>query len=214
VDDSFDEYPNVDPLLEFLVAMSERDEERERTITLFLSGSIITGTVIDLAEWRQLELGDPDQDQAVLDEVSLRKALSDLEAEKGAARPTKFYHMRNARIVTAAGLIPADGPGLGSALLHCPWQSPASELLTQELESHVALVAGAGWAHLREEAVARISIAREQQLAGMDPQEIRNNYLLDFKALQSRATSAQSLDTHLAAIRASLPRPKRKGRAK
>jgi len=72
VDDSFDEYPNVEPLLEILVAMSERDQERGSTITLFLSGSVITGTVIDMAEWRQLELGDPDHVQAVLDEVSLR----------------------------------------------------------------------------------------------------------------------------------------------
>jgi hypothetical protein len=41
----------------------------------------------------------------------------------------------------------------------------------------------------------------------MDPNEVRNTYLLDFKALQSRETSAQRLDAHLATVRASLARP-------
>lgn len=47
--DPSEKLPGVDPILAFLVARVEEDRESGK-ITLFLSGSIITGTIIGAAE--------------------------------------------------------------------------------------------------------------------------------------------------------------------
>lgn len=111
--DPSEKLPGVDPILAFLVARVEEDRESGK-ITLFLSGSIITGTIIGAAEWHRLVTRPTDHVQGLIDEVSMSMSSSDEgdEADEEAVPEALFYHMKDARIITATGLIPPDGPGL------------------------------------------------------------------------------------------------------
>ncbi|MBB3010617.1 gas vesicle accessory protein GvpU [Cupriavidus alkaliphilus] len=107
-------HPEVDWHLQALVGLAN-NEGMEMGVTLMLSGTVVTGTLISGKTYFE-EFGalfaDGFSDMNEEQKATIRQAMSvpaDLYTPDRASVPISFIHLRNAKVRTPSGSMPADG---------------------------------------------------------------------------------------------------------
>jgi hypothetical protein len=103
-------------VIELLAQIARNSEKGGTTITLFVRGVVVTGTIIAREEyfsrvgdlWAGL-MTEPYQEKAERFWRKLGEDPPEAQEEEGEASAEAFIHLEKAQVVTGGGLLPTDG---------------------------------------------------------------------------------------------------------